>query len=42
MLADEGARLAAELAWLESRTDHLVRADALLERAFIGLAELAS
>ena len=38
MLAAERGQVAAELAWLKARNDHLARAGAALERAFDALA----
>ena len=39
MLSDERDTIAAGLAWLKARRDHLARADATLERAFSALAK---
>jgi argininosuccinate lyase len=38
MLSDERDKVAAELAWLKARGDHLARAEAALEQAFAVLA----
>ena len=38
MLAAERGQVAAELAWLKARNDHLARAEAALDRAFTTLA----
>jgi len=38
MLAAERAQLAADLAWLRERHDHLTRAEAVLDKAFAALA----
>jgi argininosuccinate lyase len=38
MLSAERERVAAELAWLKDRSDHLSRAEAALDRAFAALA----
>jgi len=38
MLSDERTRVAEDLAWLKGRSDHLARAGAALEKAFVALA----
>lgn len=39
MLAEEGAKIAAELAWLKERARHLAQAEATLEKVFTALAK---
>jgi argininosuccinate lyase len=39
MLAEEGAKVAADRAWVEDRAGHLARAEAVLEKAFTALAK---
>jgi argininosuccinate lyase len=39
MLADEGAKIAADLAWLKDRARHLAQAGAALEKVFTALAK---
>ena len=41
MLSEAGTSVAADLAWLKDRGEHLARAEASLDRAFAALAETA-
>ena len=39
MLAEEGAKIAADLVWIKDRTDHLARSEAVLDQIFTALAK---
>ena len=39
MLAEEGAKIAADLVWIKDRTDHLARSEAVLDQVFAALAK---